>query len=529
MMNPDVVSPLHQPAIARKGVVRGLLVSVAGLALLAAVAVIAGGNSGRDDALMQSTFNEKLRAVRAAIGDRGTTSLAHVDTTAAHSAAEAGAEAAAKAVAHVNKADAQTTGSGLQPNIEAGFEIATTDDKAQARASPAGTAPEMKHAMAHTSKLVMGPGAFEAALTKKFFAAQASPLSILTAGSIVAKARPVESKSTSKLDMADEGDKDVAVAATIKDTVGDKSTEGTNLTSGEPAWGTPDDMKAVEKVQAAVKAAADAEIDEAVASSKRAAMSSYTDSRNKFLEHEAKNNVTGVLTYSASNDIYHDSNKFVKELKSFKKGGQYLSQRPERVFSVVVPTGVAAGQQFVTQLPSGGEMLVTVPANVMSGQTIEIEVPAAVGPAKSLAHERQQLRSKIAASRQKPFKADTVMQEEQRLAAKLEKSFLADKSKLEHQKTELSLAAKLAHKEDRVVAPEYSSAKAIETRFFEDKQRLMKEGELARKYGAPAAPDVKSAEMSKAADKEVAEVQKAAAALHNKVMEEMAHFDKVRA
>jgi hypothetical protein len=84
--------------------------------------------------------------------------------------------------------------------------------------------------------------------------------------------------------LADENDQAVAVAAAVKSVDGDTSAEGGNLGDGDMP-----DMDAIKKVQAAVKAAADAEVDDAVAASKDAATSSYAASREHFMQEEAKN------------------------------------------------------------------------------------------------------------------------------------------------------------------------------------------------------------------------------------------------
>lgn len=47
-----------------------------------------------------------------------------------------------------------------------------------------------------------------------------------------------------------------------------------------------------------------------------------------------------------------------------------------QLLNVTVPDGVAEGQKFQANTPSGAAMLVTVPAGVKSGQTIQIRAPA---------------------------------------------------------------------------------------------------------------------------------------------------------
>lgn len=536
------VSPLQPWAARRAMAPRGVLLATAALALALAVAVLVG--SAREG---QASVSERLQTVRAVndlrvgttqalvfgdfvthagvpaakregsvrhglkpdfvkpLGNLGNTGLAQLD---ANDVAAAAAAVASKSVANVNMA---ADSAGAATISEPGFVIAATDDRAPA-----------SEAMAHTSKLVLGPGAFEAALRKRYKASLAMPLVKLADGTVVADAKLLHSSKISKLDMADEGDKSVQVAAAIKDTVGEKSAEGTNLTSSEPAYGSPDDMKAVEEVQAAVKAAADAEVDEAVATSQAAAKSSYAETRDNFLKKEAKNNMTGTLLYSASDEIYHDSNKWVKELKSFKQGGQDLSERPERAFSVAVPAGVLPGHTFLVQVPGAGEMRVTVPQHVVAGQTIAIEVPVAVGPAKSLANERRDIKSKEAAAvaqEQTLEKAqvEKMAQSDSTLAARLEAEFLADKQKIEKKdQVAEERQVKMADMQDHtdgislptynsrfssgISLPTYNSAKAIEGRYFADKKKLEKKLENAAKFGLPAAveqvkPEVESKEV----------------------------------
>jgi len=553
------VSP-PQPLAAHRALptlARGVFLSALSIALALAVLVAVAGR-GRD-ALLQASVSERLHTVRAAnelrvgkmqalafgdavghagvasslregsvrhgvkpdfvkpLGTLGETGLAEMD---ANHVAAAAAAVAVKAAAKVIKADA-----AKPPASEPGFVIATTDDAREE--SKRAVAHTSKLVLAHTSKLVMGAGAFETALGKKYTASRASPLATLASGTSVAEAQVVQAAkiSTSKLDMADEGDKDVQVATTIKNTVGGKSEQGGNLTSGEPSYGTADDMKAVAQVQAAVKAAADAEVDEALATSHAAAKSSYTQTRDHFLAKEAKNNVTGTLAYSASDEIYHDSNTWVKELESLKRGGQDLSERPEHAFSVVVPAGVVPGQIFLAQVPGVGEMSVTMPPRVVAGQTIAIQVPVAVGPAKSLAKQRREIRSKEAAVVQQQQ-----LQEKERiktLASRLEAKFLADKQKIENNDEDESAEAsevKVADSTDGIALPLYSSAKAIEERFFADKKKLEQHGERAAKLGLDAVVLVKS----EGASKEAHIIKQATAGLEKGLLQQgTAQFDKV--
>lgn len=535
MMMENRVSAMTAPPTTRTASValRGALLVTASLALAVAV-VMLGAHGDKADLAEASVSDEKMKLVQAAnglrmaktqalafgdavrrtdapaqeregsvrhgvkpdfvkpLGSLGSTGLHMVKTQAlafgdqvdANAVAAAAAAVAAKAAANVKK----TNVDDAEPISEPGFVIATTED-----ATPAA----ITQAMAHTSKLVMGPAAFEAALGKRFEVAKASPLSALAANTIVAQATLVGPQKTSKLDMSDEGDKDLQVANTIKETVGDKSAEGANLTSSEHPFADPAEMKAIEKVQEAVKAAADAEIDEAVATSKESAKSSYAETRTHFLEKEAKNNVTGTLIYSASNEIYHDSNKWVKELKSFKKGGQdLLSQRPEYAFSVTVPAGVAPGQQFRVQIPGRGEELVTVPPHVNAGQTVAIEVVAAVGPVKSAAKEGRKEMKKVVSVRAQESKneqadeqarAQTMSQVDKQFAKSLEDKFLADKKKIEH-KDALADALAGVHAVSSITPPSYSSSKAIEARYFAEKKELEDKEKDANSHGIARPP-----------------------------------------
>jgi len=589
------IAPRRAPQAA--SVARSVLLAAATVAALAAATLLASSNRV---APHFGSSGERLQAVRAAnavragkdvsrwikpdferpLGNFGSTGLALVDTSHAKAAAAAAAAAAAKAVASINKT--------ATPATAPGFVIASTDDRSDARSSSGGAAfAESKRAEAPTSKLVMGPAAFEAALGKEFVAAQtATPLASLAPGAVVAQ--------SSKLDMMDEGDKDLQVATSIKSAVGDKTAEGSNLTSGEPAssdepFATPDEMKAIEQVQAAVKAAADAEIDEAVASSKHAAMTDYVGARDKFLEKEAANNVTGVLTYSASDEIYHDSNKFVKELKSLHTSGQYLSERPVHVYSVVVPQHVLPGSKFITKLPSGRRMLVTVPAHVAPGQRVAIRVPVDVGPPHSLAHERQQLRSEVSAAQQrrkrvaspqtpagsggkdaelikkerdlaaalKPAGEDAALMKKKRdtLAAELERNFLAHKQGIEETDDASALAAHLAAKEaeDRYGPAPNAPMKAalptslsqsdvqkstnalagqlaakIEARFIADKREIQAKEEEARQLGVKP-PEVKKLEDEEAQKqgKYVQEMKKETEHIYKTFLQDKALFDEL--
>ena len=230
------IAPRRAPQAA--SVARSVLLAAATVAALAAATLLASSNRV---APHFGSSGERLQAVRAAnavragkdvsrwikpdferpLGNFGSTGLALVDTSHAKAAAAAAAAAAAKAVASINKT--------ATPATAPGFVIASTDDRSDARSSSGGAAfAESKRAEAPTSKLVMGPAAFEAALGKEFVAAQtATPLASLAPGAVVAQ--------SSKLDMMDEGDKDLQVATSIKSAVGDKTAEGSNLTSGEPA------------------------------------------------------------------------------------------------------------------------------------------------------------------------------------------------------------------------------------------------------------------------------------------------------
>lgn len=501
---------------------RGALLVAAAFAL--ALAVVMVGAKGDDNAdLAQASVTEKLQMVRAANELRmaKTLALSFGDQADANTVAAAAAAVAAKAAANVKKTDAETE--NAEPVAEPGFVIATTED-----ATPAAIA----KASAPTSKLVMGPAAFEDALGNKFETAKASPLKAL----VVARATLLGARTTSKLDMSDEGDKDLQVANSIKETVGDKSAEGANLTASEPPFADPAEMKAIEKVQEAVKAAADAEIDEAVATSKQSAMSSYAETRNHFLEKEAKNNVTGTLLYSASNEIYHDSNKWVKELKSFKKGGQdLLSQRPEYAFAVTVPAGVAPGQQFLVQIPGGGEELVTVPSHVTAGQTVAIEVSAAVGPVKSAVQEGKKEMKKMVIARARrsekehadeKAQAQIMSQIDKQFAKSLEAKFLADKIKIEHNDEVADVLAGV-DAVARITPPSYTSAKAIEERYFAEKKELETKDKDDAALGLARPPVQALPKETAKQDEMVKEIEKNNAEIEKSFMKNKALFDKV--
>ena len=48
------------------------------------------------------------------------------------------------------------------------------------------------------------------------------------------------------------------------------------------------------------------------------------------------------------------------------------------LLSVVVPEGLAAGDEFAVSAPTGGEFIVTVPFGIMGNVAIEVELPDAV-------------------------------------------------------------------------------------------------------------------------------------------------------
>jgi len=62
-------------------------------------------------------------------------------------------------------------------------------------------------------------------------------------------------------------------------------------------------------------------------------------------------------------------------------------------FEVTVPAGLAAGQQFIAQIPGHGNMLVQVPAGTQGGQNVQIEVPvAAKRPVKHFIRRQPMIR-----------------------------------------------------------------------------------------------------------------------------------------
>jgi hypothetical protein len=83
----------------------------------------------------------------------------------------------------------------------------------------------------------------------------------------------------------------VAAAAAVKSATGEGSAEGQNLQDEDPDM---PDMKAIAKVQAAMKEQADAEVDDAVSRSKAAATASYAESRDAFMVAEAANPNAGT-------------------------------------------------------------------------------------------------------------------------------------------------------------------------------------------------------------------------------------------
>ena len=195
----------------------------------------------------------------------------------------------------------------------------------------------------------------------------------------------------SQLDMADEGgDEGLQVAATVKGAVGGGSAEGENL--GDEDYGTPEDMAAVQAVQAAVKAGAEAEVDDAVAKSKAAALTDYASTKTGFMAQEAKAPDGGVGGIIAMEGEPGHPKNYARERRG---GGQMagrqrrargpgapapgptkLAEKPMQSFEVRVPTGLVAGQQFVAAIPGHTiKKVVTVPVGVSGGQMVEIQTP----------------------------------------------------------------------------------------------------------------------------------------------------------
>jgi hypothetical protein len=211
----------------------------------------------------------------------------------------------------------------------------------------------------------------------------------LPKGAIPAVNEPVLATGTSKLDLTDEGDNALAVAGTVKSAVAGGSEEGQNLADAD--YGTPDDLAAVEAVQAAVKAGADAEVDDAVANSKIAAATDYVAARSAFMEKEKAEPNGGVGSIIAMEGEPGHPAKYARGQMQAQTllGGQHraygppgaavakmkLAEEPAKAFEVRVPAGLKAGQQFVAGIPSYGQMLVTVPKGAAGGQVVGLKVP----------------------------------------------------------------------------------------------------------------------------------------------------------
>ena len=202
---------------------------------------------------------------------------------------------------------------------------------------------------------------------------------------------------TSKLGLEDEGgDSNVAVAAAVKDAVGDRSAEGQNLADAD--YGTPDDLAAVEAVQEAVKAGADAEVDDAVAASKTAAVNDYVATKADFMEKEAAEPNGGVGSIIAMEGEPGHPVNYARGAGPKPLGARQqlahrapdasltktkLVARPAASFEVRVPAGLKAGEQFLADVAEGGQMLVTVPKGAAGGQVVEIEARVAVQRARA--------------------------------------------------------------------------------------------------------------------------------------------------
>jgi len=166
--------------------------------------------------------------------------------------------------------------------------------------------------------------------------------------------------STSQLDMTDEGDAGVASASAVKKTVGDKSTEGQDLLSDEP-----DDMAAVKAAQAAVKAEADAEVDDAVAKSKKDAVTDYAAARSDFMAKEAaepNGGVGGIIAMEGepghpANYARRTEHGLIAQQRraygppSSEMEKTKLVERALGAYQVQVPAGLTPGQQFLAEVP----------------------------------------------------------------------------------------------------------------------------------------------------------------------------------
>ena len=195
---------------------------------------------------------------------------------------------------------------------------------------------------------------------------------------------------TSKLGLEDDGgDNAVAVAAAVKDAVGERSSEGSNLADED--YGTPDDLAAVEAVQEAVKAGADAEVDDAVAASKTAAVNDYVAAKADFMAKESAEPNGGVGSIIAmEGEPGHPAN-YVRSAGHKVGVQQRLAHSvprpaltrtklvarpiPAESLEVRIPAGLKAGQKFLADVPAGGQMLVTVPEGASGGQAVVIHAP----------------------------------------------------------------------------------------------------------------------------------------------------------
>ena len=383
---------------------RGALVLSAALTLALAVTMLVVDGGVRRDNVLE--MREELALKPLTYGG-----------TEGKSKADAAAEAVAKANEAVGKAG-DSSKSTKEPGKEIGFLVDTTDDSAPDSAKRAVTRGT------RTSTLANGPGVLTAALSTAYRTAKVRTVAGTPQSHGAAKTNVLE------MTAGTEG----SVPSGSRDTV-------------PTPFDSPREMKEVEKVQAAVKAEADAEIDQAIAASKKKAAGAYSATRDRFMQQEAANPVLGPYVYSASDEIY-TSDVYPAGNRSEASAMapvQTLAELPERAFTVAVPAGVASGQNFLARVPGGVELRVTVPAHVRSGQELAIEVPRqarAMRPGGRNAQKQRSLAREVSAEgagdaaqgeqqrvRAKP-PATSLMSTEKSLATRLEDRFLKEKQKI---------------------------------------------------------------------------------------------------
>ena len=397
-------SPI-QESIPAMALPRGAIVLSAALTLAVVVTMLVVDGGVRRDNVLE--MREELALKPLTYGG-----------TEGKSTADAAAGAVAKANEAVGKAG-DSSKSTKEPGKEAGFLADTTDD----------SAPDSKRAVtrgARTSTPI-GPGVLTAALSTAYRRAKVR--------TVAGMAQPHSAAKTNVLEMTDgtEG----SVPSGSRDTV-------------PTPFDSPREMKEVEKVQAAVKAEADAEIDQAIAASKKKAAGAYSATRDRFMQQEAANPVLGPYVYSASDEIY-TSDVYPAGNRSEASAMapvQTLTELPERAFTVAVPAGVASGQTFLARVLGGAELRVTVPAHVRSGQELAIEVPRqarAMRPWARNAQKQRSLAREVSAERA----GDTARGEQQRVRAKPPATSL--------------------------MATEKSLATRLEDRFLKEKQKIARE------------------------------------------------------